>query len=110
MTSVDDCVICPVGTYCSVGSETPTDCAPVGTEYAFIRPFAWAAICVYCVGIPTFYTLLLVAVHNSLVAGESTPFTRALGFLHREYKPHFYWWELMEVLRRVSRAADQTLS
>ena len=28
MTSADDCVICPVGTYCSVGSETPTDCAP----------------------------------------------------------------------------------
>jgi hypothetical protein len=28
MTSVNDCVICPTGTFCSVGSETPTDCAP----------------------------------------------------------------------------------
>ena len=44
MTSVADCVICPTGTFCSVGSETPTDCAP-GTFNDQLN----ASTCVNCV-------------------------------------------------------------
>ena len=28
MTSENDCIICPPGTFCPVGSEVQTDCSP----------------------------------------------------------------------------------
>ena len=43
---------------------------------------------------------LLLSARKDLIAERETPFTKALSFLHREYKPAFFWWELIEVLRR----------
>ena len=43
MSSVDDCVTCPSGTYCSLGSAAATPCPP-GTY----NPNASAGICTSC--------------------------------------------------------------
>ena len=43
MTSVEQCIICPAGTFCSIGSDAPTPCAP-GT----FNPFTNASLCERC--------------------------------------------------------------
>ena len=43
MVSVEQCVICPVGTFCPVGTDEPTSCAP-GTFNAQTN----ATTCVKC--------------------------------------------------------------
>ena len=34
-------------------------------------------------------------------ARTPTKLTHAIAFLHRDYRPEFFWWELVEIVRRV---------
>lgn len=79
---------------CSVqGEHTP--------DYVKIRLLAALAVCLYPLGIPACYALLLLQARHSLLGrAKPTPLSRALAFLHAEYKPRFFWWELFETLRR----------
>jgi hypothetical protein len=37
---------------------------------------------------------------GDLLEGKETPLTKATSFLHKEYDPVCFWWELAEMLRR----------
>ena len=71
-----------------------------GAEYRAIQGVAWLGVFIYPIGLPIAYTGLLYSARAHLLAAEKTPLTQALRFLHSEYKPEFFWWELVEVLRR----------
>ena len=44
---------------------------------------------------------LLWRAHEAIIAQRSTPLSIAISFLHREYQPHMWWWELVEMVRRL---------
>lgn len=68
-----------------------------GPEYARIWSFAVAAIAIYPVGIPLFYLVLLLYARDAIASEKPTPLSKALRFLHGEYKLAYFWWEEAEV-------------
>lgn len=71
------------------------------TEHTMIIMLAVIAIILYPIGVTgiTAYLLYLErdALHNEL----ETKGSAALTFLSREYKPHFFFWELLEISRKL---------
>ena len=73
-----------------------------GTEdHKSIKNVAIGFIVLWPIGLLILYTSLLVAGHKSLRTNNSTPLTRATAFLHREYTTKLYWWDVVELARRL---------
>ncbi len=70
-------------------------------EYWEVQYLARAAIGVYPVGVPLLYLILLLAARKALSNEEETRLSAALGFLHREYEPRYFWWEVLEILKKL---------
>ena len=47
------------------------------------------------------YSSLLAACYTPLRAKVSSPLTRATAFLHQEYTTTFFWWEALELARKL---------
>lgn len=60
---------------------------------------AFAAVVIYPIGLILLNGVLLFSARDAIRSGKSTPLSRATAFLHREYEPAFYWWELVESTR-----------
>jgi GGDEF domain-containing protein len=69
-------------------------------DYAAIYPLAIVAIVLYPLGIPLLYSALLFKARVAIQTGRQSPLSKATLFLHKDYKPAFYWWELVEIFRR----------
>ena len=62
---------------------------------------AWLAIWIYPIGLFVLNLVLLVKVRNTVIDGQQqTSLSKATAFLHREYQPSLFWWELLEMARR----------
>ena len=61
---------------------------------------AWAAIYIYPVGLVVLNALLLGCARKAIMNKRPTTLSEATAFLHKEYEPHVFWWELVEMLRR----------
>lgn len=70
--------------------------------YDEARATATALIFVWPFGMPFLTILALLASRRALLAKRATFWTRALGFLHREYRADCYWWEIVEMGRRLA--------
>ena len=73
------------------------ECGPAGeptAEYQRLVELAAVAIALYPLGISVFTAVLLFLAREPLRSGLSTDFTRAIAFLHQEYEPSFFWWEV----------------
>lgn len=70
-------------------------------EYARVRTAAWFAVMFYACLIPLSYYLLLRRCRHALIVGPPSRLSVAIKFLHDEYSPHNYLWELVEILRKV---------
>ena len=79
-------------------------------EHARAISIAWLALILYPFGLLGLnFALLMKARPSILVAVDDnqrpTPFERRLAastiFLHGEYQPRFFWWELAEMARRL---------
>jgi hypothetical protein len=44
---------------------------------------------------------LLYCARVAIRSNQPTALSKAIGFLHREYEPHIFYWELVEMLRRL---------
>ena len=44
---------------------------------------------------------LLFCARRAIRNGDLTPFSTSIRFLHKEYVPAFFWWELVEMTRRL---------
>ena len=62
---------------------------------------AWVAIILYPLGLLFVNGALLFASRRAVQSKRPTPLSRAIAFLYREYEPQFFWWELIEMLRRL---------
>ena len=62
---------------------------------------AWLAIGLYPVGLLVLTGTLLCCARSAIASRRATPLSTAIAFLHREYEPHMWWWELIEMFRRL---------
>ena len=61
---------------------------------------AFGAIGIYSIGVPTVFALLLLCSRRAIVTRKPSALSTAIGFLHREYVPTVFWWEIMEMIRK----------
>jgi len=64
------------------------------------KALAWAAIIVYPIGLLMLNGGLLFAARRAIRCNDPTTLSCATAFLHRDYDKDFFWWELVEMLRR----------
>ena len=72
-----------------------------GNEYDSDVAVAVAFMVVWPIGVTVLYAVLLLTVRARLLKRDFTPLSRATGFLHRDYKPDYYYWEMVELTRRI---------
>ena len=68
-------------------------------DYGPVKRLSWLAIVLYPIGVPAIYCLLLRAAKSAIVKDRPTALSRALGWLHRDFEPECYYWEILEVFR-----------
>jgi hypothetical protein len=85
----------------SVQCSAPSSGSAQPASYARIYAWAWAAIVVYPFGLLVLVAALLFASRHAIYNGDPTPLSDATAFLHREYDPPFFWWEILEMVRRL---------
>jgi hypothetical protein len=61
----------------------------------------FCTIGLYAVGLIVINWLLLYSCRKAILKQKHTKMSLAIAFLYREYKPHMYWWELVEMGRRL---------
>ena len=44
---------------------------------------------------PVLYAMLLASCRHTLSNKRTSPLAHATSFLHKEYEPEFFWWELV---------------
>ena len=72
------------------------DCSDAATYNPVLR-LAWAAIILYPIAVPLTYALLLYAARDAIVSRTPSSLSSALSFLHRDFEPRAFWWEIAEV-------------
>ncbi|KAL3926142.1 MAG: hypothetical protein SGPRY_003439, partial [Prymnesium sp.] len=70
------------------------------SQHRVAQALAIVAISMYPVGLLVLTGALLYTARQPILKERPTPFSQAVAFLHRDYKMEFYWWELVEMLRR----------
>lgn len=58
---------------------------------------AWAAVLLYPVGCFALNAVILISARVAIKSKVPTPLSSASSFLHREYDPSVYWWEVSMV-------------
>ena len=87
-------------TYSFLTADFEIDCNDL-SAYSSVLTLAGIGFCLYTVGVPVLYGLLLRRVRYTLIAHRSTPLSEALTFLHRDYEPQYYYWEVVELGRKL---------
>ena len=73
----------------------------VTSEHDSITLLAIILLIVWPFGSLALYTSLLAACYRPLQAKTANALTEATAFLHREYKRRWYWWEAVELARKL---------
>ena len=67
-----------------------------------VRQVGFVLVAIWAILTPLVLAAMLFANHSALVQRRSTRYTRALAFLHSEYRPECYWWEPLYMLQRLA--------
>ena len=70
-------------------------------QYAPVRRLASVAIALYPVGVPLLSLGLLLRARTAILTEHPTPLSRALSFLHQDMEPRFFWWEIVEIGKKL---------
>ena len=70
-------------------------------DHNFAISVAIFAIILYPIGVLGTNALLLFKARKAILSGRETSLSRSIAFLHREYQPHMFWWELVEMVRKL---------
>ena len=65
---------------------------------------AWVAIALYPIGVPLLYLALLLCARKAILTEQPTDFSRSLTFLHQDYAPSMFWWEMVEISKKARAA------
>ena len=71
-----------------------------GDAYTAMKAVAVVAILIFPIGVPLTYFGLLLKASPAIRSQAPTRFSASLSFLHADYLPQFFWWEIVEVMRR----------
>ena len=72
------------------------------TEYAETKNIAQIMIVVWPIGTPLMYLLLLWMNRHAIRTGKPTPMRRAISFLSDDYTKNAFWWEPLEMCRKLA--------
>ena len=75
------------------------DCS--SPEYSQVLSLAWVAIALYPVGVPLLYLALLLFARKAILTEQPTALSRSLTFLHQDYTPSMFWWEIVEIIKKA---------
>ena len=76
------------------------DCNDV--EYGRVVLLAWLAIALYPVCVPLLlYLPLLLTARKAILTEHPTNLSRSLTLLTSDYAPSMYWWEMVEISKKV---------
>lgn len=110
--------------------ECTTETTGVSERHERVKALAWLALVLWAFGLIGLNAVFLFCARRAILAGRSTPLSRATRFLYREYEKvclhlccdyaagcgevvhprvelvrcgsqEFFWWELVEMVRRV---------
>lgn len=72
-------------------------------EHTIVTVVAFVAVAMYPIGLIVIYGILLGSARKAIQSTRhvESPLSRATMFLHTEYEPLYFWWELMEVRHRL---------
>ncbi|EOD14550.1 hypothetical protein EMIHUDRAFT_196951 [Emiliania huxleyi CCMP1516] len=70
-------------------------------DHGPIKNLAIGFVVVWPVGSLVLYSALLLACHKPLQAKTPNALTRATAFLHQEYELTYFWWEALELARKL---------
>ena len=70
-------------------------------EYQNIRMLAFVAIFAYPVAVPIVYSILFWKARRAIWAQTATGLSESITFLTEEYDRSFFFWELLEVLKKL---------
>lgn len=66
-----------------------------------VKAIAWVGIVVYSFGLVVLFGILIFKARLAILKSKPTALSRAIQFLHGEYRPMFCYWELVEMVRRL---------
>jgi hypothetical protein len=72
------------------------------TYSSHVVPLAWTAIFIYCFGFLALSAMLLCCARTAILSGHPTRLSTSIRFLYKEYEPWVFWWELIEMARRLT--------
>ena len=70
-------------------------------EYNEIKYNALIFIAIWPVGVPLLYVLCLLPIRKKLRQRKQARWVQATEFLHQDYKPEFFWWEIVTLIQRL---------
>ena len=73
-------------------------------EYGRVVSMAWVAIALYPIGVPLLYLTLLLSARKAILTEQPTALSRSLTFLHQDYAPSMFWWEMVEISKKARAA------
>lgn len=62
---------------------------------------AWVLLVVWPVCVPLLFLSLLLFLRKHIAFHKLTPLVHATAFLHREYRSSCFWWEPLELVRKL---------
>jgi len=71
------------------------------SEYGPVSLLAWVAVALYPLGIPAAYWVMLQKAKRAILEERPTALSNALAFLHRDFEPSAYYWEIVEGFKKL---------
>jgi hypothetical protein len=71
-------------------------------EYTAMRRTALVFTALWPIGVPAVYLMLLWASHDAIRDGTPSSLSRATAFLWEDYAPRWFWWEPIEMCRKLA--------
>ena len=84
--------------YVQLTEESHQEFTPYWKELEFT---AWMVIIFYAGIFPGILVALLVYEHRAIVDERETPIMRATGFMHRHFRPQFWYFEVVHIGRKL---------
>lgn len=87
--------------WASLDVECPTHGHSASERYHRFRGLAATVVVIWPISSLVGVAALLYAIHSAVLRRRPTRWSRAAAVLTREYRPQFYWWEWVDLLRRL---------
>ena len=70
-------------------------------EYEEIKYIAYIFLALWPIGMPLIFGFVLFPIRAALWQRQQTRWVLATEFLHKDYKPAYFWWEVVTLLQRL---------